>query len=150
MVLIVSTMAYGSMVLGKSDGISGYSTAGCTCHSSNPDPSVSVHVSERTIVMPSATYTYTITVTGGPLLANGLDVSVTDGTLVATDLTNTKLLGGEIVQTEAGMPQTSWSFDWTAPSTYGNVTMYVQASRAMVMEEKMRMTCGTRLFQLYL
>ncbi len=62
---------------------------------------------------------------GGPLAANGLDVSITNGTLAVTDSTNTQLLETEIVQTVAGMSQISWSFDWTSPSTYGSVTMHV-------------------------
>ncbi len=126
-VLFVSLplMTIYTMVGAKSDGIAGYSTAGCTCHSPNPSPSVSVFISGQTVVIPNATYTYTVTVTGGPLASNGLDVSVTNGTLVVTDSTNTLLLSGEVTQTSVGASQTSWSFDWTTPSTYGNVTMYL-------------------------
>ncbi|MFQ6074201.1 MAG: choice-of-anchor V domain-containing protein [Candidatus Bathyarchaeia archaeon] len=118
-------MTISTMVLGKSDGIAGYSTTGCTCHSSTASPSVGVSISGPTSVTTGTTNTYTVTVTGGPLAANGLDVSATGGTLVVTDSTNTKLLSGEIVQTVAGTSQTSWSFDWTAPSTSGTVTLYV-------------------------
>lgn len=124
LILFISLMTISSIVSGKSDGIAGYSTTGCTCHSSTASPSVSVSISGPTSVMPGTTNTYTVTVTGGPLVANGLDVSVTDGTLVVTDSTNTQLLSGEITQTLAGVSQTSWSFDWTAPSTPGTVTMY--------------------------
>lgn len=123
-------MIYGTLVLGKSSGISGRSITGCSCHETNPDPSVSVSIFGPTIVNPDATYTYTLTVTGGPLVMGGFDVSVTNGTLVVTDSANTQLDTGEIIHTDAGTSLTSWSFNWTAPSTYGNATMYGAALSA--------------------
>lgn len=124
-ILFISVMAISTLVLAKSDGIAGYSIDGCTCHSSTASLDINVSISGPTIVIPSTSYTFTVTVAGGPLASNGLDVSVTDGTLVVTDPTNTVLLGGEIVQTVAGTTPTDWSFNWTTPSAYGNVTMYV-------------------------
>ncbi len=124
-VILFSLIAmYGTLVSGRSSGISGRSITGCTCHSDNPDPSVGVSIFGPTIVNPDTTYTYTLTLTGGPLVLSGLDVSVTNGALVVTDSTNTQLDSGEITHTSAGTSQTSWSFNWTAPSTYGNATMY--------------------------
>ncbi len=122
-ILFTSIMAYGTMVLAQSNGISGYSITGCSCHTA-VSPEVNVSVFGPTIVIPDGTYTFTVTVTGGPLAFAGLDVSVTSGTLAVIDATNTMLESGEITHTEAGTSLTSWSFNWTAPSTYGNVTMY--------------------------
>lgn len=130
LVVFVFTMTYSTMVLARSSGVSGYSIDGCYHHSPTASPQVSVSISGKTIVNSNMTYTYSLTTIGGPLLRAGLDVSVTDGTLIVTDTANTQLKSGEITHTDVGTSQTNWSFNWTAPSTYGNATMYAASLSA--------------------
>ncbi len=121
-------MSYDILVLARSSGISGYSVDGCgQCHAPVADPEVVVQILGPTIVFPNATYKYTVATTGGPGANRGLDVSVTDGTLTVTDSTNTQLDSGEITHTSTGTSQASWSYNWTAPSSYGPVTMYASS-----------------------
>jgi len=109
-------------------GIKGKSQTGCGgCHGSSPSAGTSVIISGLPgAYEPSESYSLTITVTSTDVPGNdgGFDLSVTAGTLVVTDSTNTKLLNGDLTHTDLGWHQRSWSFNWTAP-TSGEVIFYV-------------------------
>ncbi len=89
--------------------------------------------------------TYAVTVSLNPVQAlnkNGFELVVLEdagntnvGTLTVTDALNTKIVtgGGKdyITFNEAGSNLNSWSFDWTAPSTYvGSITFYASFNDA--------------------
>lgn len=109
-------------------GISGKSESGCGgCHGSSASQGTSVTITGLPgLYEPSKNYSLTIEVTSTDVPGNdgGFDLSVTAGTLVVTDTTNTQLKGGDLTHTDAGWHQRSWSFNWTAP-TGGSVTFYV-------------------------
>ncbi|MFQ5836374.1 MAG: Reeler domain-containing protein [Candidatus Bathyarchaeia archaeon] len=110
-----------------SGGRTGNSETGCApCHGSTAGPGTSV-----TIIglpdpyEPGKNYSLTITVTSNVSgTGGGFDLSVSNGTLVVTDATNTQLMNGDLTHTAAGSGQRSWSFNWTAPPTDGDVTFY--------------------------
>ena len=116
-----------------SGGVSGYSgnpaTGGATCNNCHSGGSTPwVVLDGPTLVQPGETNTYTLTLGGGQERAGGLDVSVTDGTLVIIDV-GTQLLDGEVAHTTPRpvtpfIFEASWSFNWTAPLTAGMVTLY--------------------------
>ena len=80
------------------------------------------------------TYNMSLSISNGSA-KNGFQIVALDdnnsnaGTLVVTDPANTTSVSGSgntyINQSSSGTAQTSWSFDWTAPSSnVGNVTFY--------------------------
>lgn len=115
----------------RSSGMSGYSVSGCApCHSSSASATVTVSIGGPTNVIVEETNTYTISVTGGPSGAFGFDLSATEGTILVTDSVNTQLKDGDLTHTTNGVFQSSWLFDWKAPSSPGTVTMNVAALSA--------------------
>jgi PKD repeat protein len=130
---IVGLMIVGATAAGaRSGGVNGYSgnptTGGDTClqcHDQDATGSAAA-LTGPTTVAPGSTNTYTFTVTGGPAVQAGLDVSIDDGTLIASGA-GTELNGGEITHSS---PQAfsggsaSWSFQWTAPVAAGSYTMW--------------------------
>jgi len=115
----------------------------CTACHTGADTNTSFNLSTNvTTNIPSGGYalgqTYTITVTqttSGGATEHGFQVTAENnfaskvGTFVITDATNTQLKGitnNFVTHTLAGANQTSWSFDWTAPSfDIGTITFYV-------------------------
>jgi len=100
--------------------------ASCTtCHSGGLAPTVSI--TGPVNVQPSSTSTYTLTINGGQQNLGGLDVSVDGGALISTQA-NTKILSSELTHqlpaTAAADGSVSWSFDWQAPATAGNYSLY--------------------------
>src|SRR5262249_51628108 len=114
-------------------GISGYSGNPATnsgktcrdCHSGGAEPTVQLDGPSHTVA--GHTYGYTLTISGGTKVAGGFDVSVTEGTLAATD-PQTKILNSEVVQTDSRTADpngnVSWSFNWTSPPAAASTTMY--------------------------
>ncbi len=123
----------------------------CTvCHSSSPLDSGtgSVTIDAPSAVLPGQTVPITISVDNttapspGATIRQGFQASVRDhaeplpggdgdfvGTLAITDAVNTgDAIGGEghyVGHTQAGTAQSSWTFDWTAPSEDGvQATVY--------------------------
>lgn len=112
----------------NSSGKTGASTTGCTsCHGSSADSNVSGTFSaSATEVGPGDTVTVTFTVASSDSnhTAAGLNVSADDGTLAAGS--NTQESGGEITHSSAtalSSGTVDFSFDWTAPSSEGTVTL---------------------------
>ena len=119
-------------------GAPGEST--CTmCHSGNVnDGSTFSSISFSGInseYVPGTTYDLTLTLNNGST-KNGFQLVVLDsitnsnsGTLILTDAVNTKITSGNnrnyLNHTSAGNSQTSWNFQWTAPSSYvGPIKIY--------------------------
>lgn len=98
----------------------------CTvCHNTGTVPIVSI--TGPTSVAAGSTNTYTLLIRGGQQAGGGLDVSAADGALVVAD-PGTQLNGGEITHTSPkgvdALGNVSWSFNWTAPLSAGDVTIY--------------------------
>ena len=109
----------------KSNGVSGYSQSGATCHSGTADPSVTVTITGiPASYIPGTNYNLQVTVTGGPAgVGGGFDLSVTAGTLTTTD-PNALIKNGEA--TNANGNVRTWSVRWQAPAAgTGTVTFYV-------------------------
>jgi predicted outer membrane repeat protein len=126
-------LAAGGPALASANGIWSFSgnpaTQGgaiCTmCHSGGAVPLVTL--AGPTVVDPGTVNSYVLTIRGGQQVAGGLDVSVTGGSLIATDPL-TQILNSELAHT---MPKNadssgsvSWGFRWQAPATAGSATRY--------------------------
>ena len=116
----------------NSTGISGYSgdpaTGGATCvacHSGGTRPTTTII--GPNLVASGNTVSYTLVISGGQMIAGGLDVSVTGGTLIATD-SGTYILSSEVTHTQPRDADlngdVTFVFDWTAPGTAGAHTIY--------------------------
>lgn len=97
----------------------------CTnCHSGGVVPTVTL--AGPTNVTAGSTNNYTLVI-GVAQTFGSLDVSVTEGTLTATQ-NGTEIRSGELVHTAARpvnqFGTVEFGFNWTAPLTPGNVTMY--------------------------
>lgn len=111
-----------------SGGISGYSghngTDCNTCHSGGIAPQVSL--SGPTLALPGTTNTYVLSLSGGQNNQAGLGIRASGGTLVNT-IAGARLASGEILHASpfnVGNTPTEWRFDWQAPPTAGNYTLY--------------------------
>ncbi len=117
---VTNIYSYPQGIDNKSDGCGG-------CHGGSPSSGTSVTINGLPgMYEPSKDYSLTVTVTSTDVPGNdgGFDLSVTAGTLVVTNGTNTQLMSGELTHTDAGWHQRSWAFNWTAP-TGGDVTFNV-------------------------
>ncbi len=109
------------------------------CHMDFPLNSGSATTSITGISYYAPSQTYALTVSLNPTQAlnkNGFELVVLEdagnsntGTLHVTDAVNTKIVTGTGKQyltfTEAGSDLNTWSFEWTAPSTYvGSISFY--------------------------
>jgi hypothetical protein len=115
----------------ESLGIAGYSGefgVDCNaCHSGGTVPSVTI---TGPLQVPVGTIaTYELKIVSGDLQQThgGLDVSDTDGTLIATEA-GTEILSGELVHSAPREQNASreviFRFDWQAPAAPGQVTLY--------------------------
>jgi len=111
-----------------SNGITGRTLkngSGCTCHSS-ANSGVVVTISGADSLTPNMQSTYTVTITGGPLVAGGIDIAASSGALaiVTSDL---QLSGSELTHTApklASSGAVTFQFKYTAPATLGTQTLY--------------------------
>ena len=111
-----------------SSGITGRtlkSSSGCTCHSS-VTPAVVVTITGADSLTPNMQSTYTVTIKGGPLVAGGIDIAVSAGTLaiVTSDL---QLSSSELTHTSpklAASGAVTFQFKYTAPASLGTQTIY--------------------------
>ncbi len=117
-------------VFSFSTGIAGFSGMNggnsCNnCHHSGVTPEVSISGSQ--VVLPGDTQIYTLIISGGQETAGGLNVAVTDGSLLSLS-GETQLINGEIAHTTPKSANQDgdvvFSYAWTAPVITGTVTMY--------------------------
>lgn len=134
---------------GAPDGVTGSPGDGgvsCTsCHNITNNYNTTVTISSN---IPAngfelgKTYQVTVTLTANSNAAKfGFQITAEDtannkvGSFSITDTNNTKMdaVGHFVTQTTAGITQKSWSFDWTAPTTFtSNIKFYVAALSANV------------------
>ena len=155
--LFLSTGYFIQISKAFSSGVSGFSGASggvnCNqCHTGGTEPIVTL--SGPTSVLAGDELVYTLTVAGGQEVAAGLDVAVTDGTLITlANSLYTKIANGEVTHhnsdpTQKASPnypsyghdggpkciaddctqvpggEVVFSFGWTAPETAVSVTMF--------------------------
>lgn len=111
---------------------------GCTCHGSDPTPSVNVVISGPETLTVNQEATYNVVISGGPLAAAGTDIAVSKGTLapLGSDL---KLLSGELTHTDPKKPTGSsvkFEFTYKAPSNPGNQTMFANGNSVDLNDKK--------------
>ncbi len=107
-------------------GFSGKQGQDCSsCHSGGIAPTVTL--AGPSFVLHDSTRTFTFRLAGGQQVAAGLNVAVDSGTLLATDL-QTYVESEELTHDQPrfvdGNGEASWSFDFTAPTTPGALTMW--------------------------
>lgn len=107
---------------------SGGSVASFTMTPVNPE-----HPSTALGYVPGAAYNVTVTVTGGPLTMAGFNWDADAGTGRVTDSTHTKKNGSptrpsEFSHNANGRRQSSWSFEWTAPTTLQTVNFWLMGN----------------------
>jgi hypothetical protein len=106
-----------------STGITGQSTAGCTCHGATATNTVDVNISGMpTNPVVGVTYPLLFNISGTNSYA-GFNLTVGSGTLVNSN-TESQLSGGELTHTAPKFLTSgtaSFAFDWT-PTTAGSVT----------------------------
>ncbi|HPS65226.1 MAG TPA: T9SS type A sorting domain-containing protein [Ignavibacteria bacterium] len=114
-------------------GISGRTlkttTAGCSCH--NFGTSTIAAISGPDTVQTGATVQYTITISGSNSGNIGIDIAAKTGILgLASGNTYLKVLNGELTQTAGiSVSPVTITFNYTAPSTAGNDTLYATAAK---------------------
>lgn len=121
-----------SSLQANNSGKTGSTSAGCTCHgSSNSATTVSIQgVSGSVTMAPGEQRSFTVVVAHSSLPQAGFNLAVTNsggsnvGTLTAGS--GTKIESGELTHTTSKAKsgsETTWTFDWTAPTSTGTYTM---------------------------
>ncbi|GIV55367.1 MAG: hypothetical protein KatS3mg040_0135 [Candidatus Kapaibacterium sp.] len=114
------------------NGISGQTTAGCTCHSTSPSSATSLSLSGPTTVTPGSTSTFTLTLQNSSRPSAGFDLAIVNsngqnaGTLGTVSGQLTQIMSGELTHTQPKSlsgGSVSWQFTWQAPSTPGPYTV---------------------------
>ena len=133
LLLSFAMLASSGLAFAEKNGISGYSgnpgiNSGRSCdycHFGGTAPTVDI--AGPMTVTPGSTSRYTLTISGGQSAWGGLDVSATLGALSAIMGQGTKLSSGELVHSAekaAVGGNVTFDFNWTAPSTAGDVAIY--------------------------
>ena len=140
---ILIIIASSFILYAHNDGIKGRTKKsedkpGCTCHGSDPSPVVKVVISGPDALTVDQEALYNVTITGGPLLAGGVDIAVSKGILspVGSDL---KLLSGELTHSDPKKPSGNsiqFRFKYKAPSVPGNQTIFASGNSANLNDKK--------------
>jgi len=101
---------------------------GCTCHGSNPTPSVTVSFMNADSVAAGQTKAIRIKIQGGSAVKGGFNVAVLNGVLnVNSSEPNVQKIGSELTHTTPknfSADTVSWIINYTAPSSAGWDTLY--------------------------
>jgi hypothetical protein len=127
LIIIASTF----ILYAHNDGVKGRTKKsddkpGCTCHGSDPTPSVKVVISGPDSLTVNQEAQYNVTVTGGPLAAAGVNIAASKGTLTAVG-SDLKLLSGELTHSDPKKPSgksVQFQFKYKAPSLPGIQTIF--------------------------
>lgn len=99
-------------------------STGCgSCHSSSASSSVIVSIVGPSTLQTNQTAAYTVTIGDVTGTAGGVDIAVSAGSLspVSTFL---KTLSGELTHNKKTSVPSTYQFNYTAPATVGDITMY--------------------------
>lgn len=129
-ILILSLVV--SSLWAYSGGISGQTTAGCTCHSTSSSTATSLSLSGPTTVNPGSTNTFTLTLQHSSRPAAGFNLAIVNsggqnaGSLGTVSGQLTQIMSGELTHSQPKSlsgGSVSWQFTWQAPSTPGPYTV---------------------------
>ena len=132
LVVFGSWFFYTTGAVAEPRGIAGFSGANgstCTvCHPAGVNPTVSLSaVSGSTTVAPGSVTSYRFTLSGGPAAGAGVDIAASNGTIIDTNASGTRMAGSELVHSTPNSMSggsITWSFNWQAPTTPGTYTIY--------------------------
>jgi hypothetical protein len=129
-VAAVAFILASSEAAAHSTGITGFSTAGCTCHTPVPSSATSLSLTSSTgqlAVEPGGTITLTLAVAHASMQAAGVNIAVSQGgTLGVVAGQGLRLESRELTHTTPKAMSggsASFTFTWTAPSTPGTYTL---------------------------
>lgn len=111
---------------------------GCTCHGDNPTPTVKVVISGPDSLTVDQEADYNVVISGGPLIAAGVDIAASKGTLSpkGSDL---KLMSGELTHKDPKKPVGNFvlfQFKYKAPPVPGNQTIYACGNSVNLNDKK--------------
>jgi hypothetical protein len=140
-ILIIVASAF--ILYAHNDGIKGRTRKsddkpGCTCHGSDPTPSVKVVISGPDSLIVNQEAEYNVTITGGPLAAAGVDIASFKGTLTAIG-PDLKLLSGELTHSDPKKPMgksVQFRFKYKAPPLPGNLTIFASGNSVDLNDKK--------------
>ena len=129
----VIVLIFGAIIFAgihRSTGITGRTNktnqGGCTCHSAEPDNSVTVQVSGPDTLVKGQTAEYQITLTGGPGVLGGFNVASSVGVLAPVD-NSAQLLSSELTHTSPknfSGGSAIWNFTLTAADQVYTDTLF--------------------------
>ncbi len=126
-IILVSTI----LIYASSSGITGTTLKngnGCNCHGAL-STGVNVVINGPNTIEPGKTENFTVTITGGPLSAAGINIAASNGILGVRQ--GLKLINNELTHSAPKNPtagSVSFEFEYTAPATTGNITLYATAN----------------------
>jgi hypothetical protein len=140
-ILIIIASAF--YLYAHNDGIKGRTRKsddkpGCTCHGTDSTPSVKVVITGPDSLTINHEAEYNITITGGPLVAAGVDIAASKGTLTAVG-SDLKLLSGELTHSDpkkAVGKTVQFQFKYKAPSLPGKQTLFASGNSTNLNDKK--------------
>lgn len=120
----ISILAFAGNVYASESGSKGYSQTGCTCHGAASPQATVTTTGIPDQYVPGDTYLLTVSVISTTVSGDsgGFDLSVTTGTLSATD-PNVQIVNDEAIHKNNNAR--SWQVNWTAPAEVGPVNFHV-------------------------
>lgn len=107
------------------------SQPGCTCHNTNASTGVVVNINGPSELKVGEVGTYSISISGGPIIAAGVNIATSSGTLQTISGEGLQLVSSELTHTGPKTPTagtTTFQFKLTAPNQTGNATIYATAN----------------------
>jgi hypothetical protein len=140
-ILIIIASAF--YIYAHNDGIKGRTRKsedkpGCTCHGSDSTTSVKVVIAGPDTLTVNQEAEYNVTITGGPLVAAGVDIAASKGTLAAVG-SDLKLLSGELTHSDpkkAVGKTVQFQFKYKAPSLPGKQTLFASGNSTNLNDKK--------------
>jgi hypothetical protein len=111
---------------------------GCTCHGDNPSPSVKVVIAGPDSLSVNQEAEYNVVISGGPLIAAGIDIAASQGILSPLD-PDLKLLSGELTHKDPKKPVgnfVQFQFKYKAPPFPGNQTIFASGNSVNLNDKK--------------
>lgn len=103
------------------------SQPGCTCHNTNASTGVVVNINGPSELKVGEVGTYSVSITGGPLVAAGVNIATSSGTLQTISGEGLQLVSSELTHTGPKTPTggtTTFQFKFTAPNQSGSSILY--------------------------
>jgi len=135
LMIFILVITISNFLWGYSGGITGRTLKGpepgCSCHNSNPSPSVNAVINGPSTLAPGQTGAYTVSISGGPLMRAGVNIASSLGSLSPVSGSGLVLEANELKHSSPKSPSggvVTFSFNYTAPPTIGTQTIYATAN----------------------